>query len=201
MEDQKVECPICCDDLNVSGCNFIRTECGHMFHCSCLMQNTGHNGYSCPMCRTDMATFSDNNDSISEYSIYNPNDLTPDELLYAFREFHAEYTNNEQEDEDEDEDEDENEDEDNSLYEDNSLDEENKASLPSDLASLLVNARGKNKITEIELIKTIIHLSSTFVNKINMSDDTEIEFRKTAFKVCGQIMSRIVAIDRNNANS
>ena len=48
------ECPICMDDI-IGLNNRVTTECGHAFHCSCLMQNAAHNGFGCPYCRTVMA--------------------------------------------------------------------------------------------------------------------------------------------------
>jgi hypothetical protein len=42
-------------DTFVGICNKVVTECGHAFHCSCLMQNVSHNGFSCPYCREKMA--------------------------------------------------------------------------------------------------------------------------------------------------
>lgn len=53
MSDQ-CECPICMDAIDVTK-NCVTTECGHKFHCSCLMQNAAHNGFGCPFCRTAMA--------------------------------------------------------------------------------------------------------------------------------------------------
>lgn len=48
------ECPICMDVIDATK-NRVVTECGHTFHCSCLMQNAAHNGFGCPFCRTAMA--------------------------------------------------------------------------------------------------------------------------------------------------
>ncbi len=48
------ECPICMEVI-VTTKNIVITECGHTFHCSCLMANVAHNGFSCPYCRTAMA--------------------------------------------------------------------------------------------------------------------------------------------------
>lgn len=48
------ECPICMDVIDVTK-NCVVTDCGHKFHCSCLMQNAVHNGFGCPFCRTAMA--------------------------------------------------------------------------------------------------------------------------------------------------
>ena len=50
----KMECPICYEELLV-GVNCVVTECGHHFHCSCLMKNAAINGFGCPFCRTKMA--------------------------------------------------------------------------------------------------------------------------------------------------
>lgn len=48
------ECPICFEIITTE-VNTVITECGHRFHCKCLMQNAMHNGFACPYCRTDMA--------------------------------------------------------------------------------------------------------------------------------------------------
>ena len=50
-----IECPICMDEIDITK-NSVITDCGHMFHCSCLMQNAVYNGFVCPYCRTTMAT-------------------------------------------------------------------------------------------------------------------------------------------------
>ena len=47
-------CPICLSDIEGVS-NKVTTECGHSFHCSCLMHNALVNGFSCPCCRTVMA--------------------------------------------------------------------------------------------------------------------------------------------------
>jgi hypothetical protein len=52
--DSQIECPICMDVIE-SKANTVITECGHSFHCSCLMKNAVHNGFGCPYCRTTMA--------------------------------------------------------------------------------------------------------------------------------------------------
>jgi len=59
------ECPICLCDIEGPN-NQVTTECGHSFHCSCLMQNVAHNGFDCPYCRTAMAQ--DVYDSDDDYS-------------------------------------------------------------------------------------------------------------------------------------
>ena len=87
-------CSICLDDI-IPGKNVLVTECGHTFHCSCLMTNTAHNGYGCPYCRTEMASIPDD-ETISdsdEESIYSSDDDSDDEhyddnVLTSFRMFH-----------------------------------------------------------------------------------------------------------------
>ena len=55
------ECPICMDDI-LGNNNCVTTECGHKFHCSCLMHNAIVNGFSCPYCREKMAEKANNLD-------------------------------------------------------------------------------------------------------------------------------------------
>lgn len=47
------ECPICYEAMEGAN-NMVTTECGHVFHTSCLLKNTARNGYGCPMCRSTM---------------------------------------------------------------------------------------------------------------------------------------------------
>ena len=70
----KPECPICMDDID-DICNKITTECGHTFHCSCLMRNVAHNGFACPYCRCVMADAPpDTNDIIEDRYHYGIDD-------------------------------------------------------------------------------------------------------------------------------
>ena len=43
------ECCICMDNINDT--NYTLTQCGHVFHSSCIIKNLFNNGFSCPMCR------------------------------------------------------------------------------------------------------------------------------------------------------
>jgi hypothetical protein len=57
--------------------NKVITECGHSFHCSCLMKNAVHNGFGCPYCRTTMAEepeFSEEDDEDEQYEEYEDDD-------------------------------------------------------------------------------------------------------------------------------
>lgn len=61
------ECPICMDVIDATK-NRVVTDCGHVFHCSCLMQNAAHNGFGCPFCRTAMADEPKDDDEESTWS-------------------------------------------------------------------------------------------------------------------------------------
>lgn len=70
-----IECPICFDPIasnQVS--NIVTTECGHTFHCNCLMKNCAHNGFGCPLCRTIMATPPEEEEEEDNDSFSGPND-------------------------------------------------------------------------------------------------------------------------------
>lgn len=47
------ECPICMEKIEGDN-NKLTTECGHIFHTSCLMTNVSKNGFDCPYCRSIM---------------------------------------------------------------------------------------------------------------------------------------------------
>ena len=102
-EQTIIECPICYDEIDVLK-NCVTTECGHQFHCKCLMQNSATNGFSCPMCRSVMAEepepepeededeyeFSDSDDLIEDFD---------DNALTSFRMFHQQLEGEEVEEE------------------------------------------------------------------------------------------------------
>ena len=117
------ECPICLCDIE-GQLNQVTTECGHTFHCSCLMQNVAHNGFDCPYCRTAMAQYVQDSDSDDDYSSrgndYNDNSDDDDDdsvsvagpgleahLLRGMRWMFQRVSNEVDKDEDEDEDDDE----------------------------------------------------------------------------------------------
>ena len=81
------ECPICLCDIDGPN-NKVVTECGHTFHCSCLMQNVAHNGFGCPYCRTAMAEEIADEDSV-DYTEYTDDDEFDPEniMLRGFRMF------------------------------------------------------------------------------------------------------------------
>jgi len=63
------ECPICLCEIEGRK-NIVTTECGHTFHCKCLMQNVAHNGFACPFCRTEMADIIEDEDDEDDEARY-----------------------------------------------------------------------------------------------------------------------------------
>jgi hypothetical protein len=94
--------------------NIIVTECGHRFHCNCLMQNAAHNGFGCPYCRTVMAEEpvedDEDEDDVSLFDYEDTPELLTDNELTSFRMFNqlleGEVVEQEPEDEPEEEPED-----------------------------------------------------------------------------------------------
>lgn len=86
---QQSECPICYDDIDEKK-NCVTTECGHTFHCSCLMKNSAVNGFGCPMCRSVMAEEPANDEDDDEEDSYfeYEDDQFDDNALTSFRMFH-----------------------------------------------------------------------------------------------------------------
>jgi len=97
----QIECPICYDEIDIKK-NCITTECGHTFHCKCLLQNAATNGFACPMCRSTMATepdVSDDEDEYEEYSDDEDEEDYDDNALTSFRMFHQQLAGEEVEEE------------------------------------------------------------------------------------------------------
>ena len=66
-------CPICIeiiDTCNSLTTNHTITDCGHLFHTSCIMKHVSMNGFQCPYCRTYMIT-NDDNTLYTENDFYN----------------------------------------------------------------------------------------------------------------------------------
>jgi hypothetical protein len=97
VEVEVVECPICYEEINQLK-NCVTTECGHQFHCSCLMQNSAINGFACPMCRSTMAT-EDEEEEEGEYEEDEEEDVDDDNALASFRMFHQQLAGEEVEEE------------------------------------------------------------------------------------------------------
>jgi hypothetical protein len=83
-------CPICMEVIEGTK-NIVVTECGHSFHCKCLMQNAAHNGFGCPYCRNVLAEEPVNNDDDDDITLFSDDDYSPelitDNELTSFRMF------------------------------------------------------------------------------------------------------------------
>jgi hypothetical protein len=99
-----IECPICYEEIEPLK-NCVTTECGHQFHCKCLMQNSATNGFSCPMCRSIMAEELEDSDSDNEdegeyeEDEYEEAGEIDDNALTSFRMFHQQLAGDEVEEE------------------------------------------------------------------------------------------------------
>jgi hypothetical protein len=93
------DCPICMECIS-DNTNKIITECGHSFHCSCLMKNVVHNGVGCPYCRQMMAELPNyENDSDEESWSTETSDIMEYNTLTTFRMFHQQLDGEEPEEE------------------------------------------------------------------------------------------------------
>lgn len=91
------ECPICMESFE-GLLNRVVTECGHAFHCSCLMQNAAHNGFGCPYCRTKLAEEPEEEDDESEEED-DEESVFDEDALTSFRMFHQQLNGEEVEEE------------------------------------------------------------------------------------------------------
>ena len=92
------ECPICMDTIE-GLCNRVVTECGHAFHCACLMQNAAHNGFGCPYCRTTMAEVPEEDDEDEDDDSVEDDTVFEEDVLTSFRMFHQQINGEEVEEE------------------------------------------------------------------------------------------------------
>lgn len=51
----ELTCSICLNDIDDTSKNIIKTECNHIFHSTCFLQNVAFNGFDCPNCRNVLA--------------------------------------------------------------------------------------------------------------------------------------------------
>jgi hypothetical protein len=92
------DCPICMDAIDVL-CNRVVTECGHTFHCSCLMQNAAHNGFGCPYCRTALAEEPKEEEEDDEDEESTADSVFEEDALTSFRMFNQRLNGEEVEEE------------------------------------------------------------------------------------------------------
>lgn len=79
VEQEIQECPICLEEI-VGFKNRVTTECGHTFHCRCLLTNAAHNGFGCPFCRAELADEVQDSDSEEEGDRYDDDDDDEDDF-------------------------------------------------------------------------------------------------------------------------
>jgi hypothetical protein len=142
------ECPICYDEIDIL-INCVTTECGHRFHCKCLMQNSATNGFSCPMCRAIMATEPELSDSEAddfEEDDFEENNIEGfgDNALTSFRMFHQMLNGEDIEEEEEEECE----------YDEPEVDEEEDEPKPS--AEFIATKLSEQGITLEDLVKCLL---------------------------------------------
>ncbi len=142
------DCPICMDTIE-GLYNRVVTECGHAFHCSCLMQNTAHNGFGCPYCRTAMAAEVEEAED-DDYSV-DDESMFPEDALVSFRMFHQQINGEEVEEEEPEEWETDDEDED----EDEADGEENRLQMPD--VAYMAQKLANRGITFEDLVKNVLY--------------------------------------------
>jgi hypothetical protein len=151
---QNVECPICFEVVDLS-INYVKTQCGHVFHCMCLMDHTGHNGYGCPLCRGRMVTIPEDDDEDEdddeEYELYD------DDALESFRMFHQNTSEQEIEEQTNNLNEENNSVEDDETEDDESEDEDKDIELNVDFIELKKYLKKKN-ISHKKLISGYLYL-------------------------------------------
>lgn len=158
------ECPICMEIIE-GLCNRVVTECGHSFHCSCLMQNTAHNGFGCPYCRTKMADeLAKEEDEYDDDEYINDEESTvfQDDALTSFRMFHQQLNGEEVEEEPPSE-------------EWVSDDEDDEDAMPD--SAYVVQKLSERGITFEDLVKNILFQDY---------GESYFEYERRSFEVCGQ---------------
>lgn len=60
--DIELVCSICLNSIDDTSNNIIKTECNHIFHSSCFLQNVAFNGFDCPNCRNVLANKPDSSE-------------------------------------------------------------------------------------------------------------------------------------------
>jgi hypothetical protein len=184
MSSTNTECPICMDTF-VGHLNKVVTECGHAFHCSCLMQNVAHNGFGCPYCREKMADEVEEEDTIvswddEEVTVFDEDALT------SFRMFHQRLNGEEVEEEEEEEENDwstvsdEEEEE-----EEAAVEEEHYEILPS--SQYVADKLAENGITYEDLVKSLLE-----------SEHDYPDFRRRSAEVYGQFRIVLTQYSRQN---
>jgi len=178
------DCPICMDTFEGT-CNKVVTECGHAFHCSCLMQNIAHNGFGCPYCRVKMADTKEDelgcwqdDDEDEEISVISS--VFGDDVLATFRMFHQQLNGEEVEEDEDEESSDEEEDED---------DEGEHFIMPD--SSFVTQKLLERDITMEDLVKNILYQEHS-----NWGQNYD-EFERRSSEIFGQFRAVITGYTRH----
>ena len=164
-----IECPICLDAIDTTQVsNRVTTECGHTFHCNCLMQSCATMGFGCPYCRTAMATapeedeesdYEDDEDEEEEEEPFS------DDVLRGFRFFFNNVYNEEHDHED---------------VLEQQEDEEEAAVLPKPSAAFITEALAAQGVTMEQLVKILLQDHDEY-------EEEEQEFDRISEEVWGQM--------------
>lgn len=168
-----VECPICMDTIE-GLCNSVVTECGHAFHCACLMQNAVHNGFGCPYCRTKMAEEPEEDEDDEDDDSIEDDTVFEEDVLTSFRMFHQQINDEEVEEEPAEEWE--------SVASDEDQDEEGANTMPD--AAYMVQKLTERGITIEDLVKNIL-----FVEYSDWGDYDD--YKRRSSEVYGQFRAVI----------
>lgn len=185
---QAHECSICMEMIEVSK-NSIVTECGHTFHCSCLMKNVVHNGFGCPLCRFVMAETVDDDDDeedIDELDSLNDNEMVHDNALTSFRMFHQRISGEEVEEEPVDEQ--DNDDDWSTIDGEERVD---LTSLPD--SSYITQKLIERDITYEDLVKNIL-----FQEHSGWGTNKYDDYQQRSMEIYGQFRATITQYSRRN---
>ena len=174
-----MECPICMENI-LADVNCVKTDCGHLFHTSCLMKNTAVNGYDCPCCRAQMAEMPedsvisgeeeyDSNDD-DEASIYFDAEEEEDFIFLGFRWFHQRIHSEELEGDAEEYEE--------MAKEEKEWDEESanaSEEVKAKIDNILLGLKKIKSISYDELLKAFVHKN---MNKLSLNYEAEAAFNK-----------------------
>jgi hypothetical protein len=152
------ECPICMEAIDVTK-NVVVTDCGHTFHCSCLMQNAAHNGFGCPYCRTTMANEPPiEDDEEDDDSSIHLNQEIGNYSLTSFRMFMQRLNGEELEEEPEDEEDWETDEDEEEWETENEDEDENEDETPIPDAAYVAAKLMERGITYEDLVKDILNV-------------------------------------------
>jgi hypothetical protein len=65
-KELELTCSICLNNIDDISKNIIKTECNHIFHSTCFLQNVAFNGFDCPNCRNVLANKPDSSNDKEE---------------------------------------------------------------------------------------------------------------------------------------